>query len=75
MTTDQVRQMFPDHHMQVDPPRIPPVDETRPVPGMFSNFDLHDRHQDGIDVQQARHMPVDPGDLAARLARHQLLFG
>ena len=61
--------------MQVDPTWIPPVDTARPVPGMTSNFAPRGRHQDGIDAQQARHMPVDPGDLAARLARHKSLFG
>ena len=77
MTTDQIRQMSPDyeHYVQVDPTWIPPIDTTRFVPGTTSNFAPPDRHQDYIDAQQARRMPINPGDRAARLVRHQSLFG
>ena len=62
-------------YMRASPEWIPPVEVARPVPVMTSNFAQRGLHQDGIDAQQARHMPVDPDDLAMRLARHQSLFG
>ena len=55
-------------------PEVPPVEVTRPVPEITFNFTQRGLHQDCVDGQQARYLPVDPDDLAMRLARHQSLF-